>query len=219
MNLSVIFPFIIVLFLALVVFFIYRSPLDLQIVMERTGTSTGFRVSASWSVLTAKSTYIGGIGSVSLFFLGKKIIHRELSKKSGVLKSHGIVPGLQILQDHVFQTLLLGSDVLRFLTAIFHHLTVRRIEGTVTVGLRNPADTGILFGCFSAVRSLLFPCNRISLSMKPVFDREILEGHVMADFRISEPLFIPVLMFRLAMKPRARHLIRRVTAHREGIAG
>jgi hypothetical protein len=55
--------------------------------------------------------------------------------------------------------------------------------------------------------------------MKPIFDREILEGHVMADFRISRPLFIPALMLRLAMKPQARRLIRRVSVHTAGIAG
>jgi len=72
MNLLVLFPFIIVGFLALLAFLIYRSPLDLQIVMERTGTSTVFMVSASWSVLMVKSTYIGRDGSVSLFSLEKK---------------------------------------------------------------------------------------------------------------------------------------------------
>jgi hypothetical protein len=219
MNLLVLFPFIIVGFLALLAFLIYRSPLDLQIVMERTGTCTGVILSARWSILTVKNTYIGGIGSVSLFFLGKKIVQRELSKKSGVLKSQEKVPGLQSGKDLLLQTLPLGSDVIRFLTAIFHHMTIRKIEGAFTIGLRNSADTGILFGCFSAVRPLLFPCNRISLSIKPVFDREILEGHAMADFRISQPLFIPVLMFRMAMKSPARRLIRAVSAHKAGIAG
>jgi len=219
MNLLVLFPFIIVGFLALLAFLIYRSPLDLQIAIERTGTSTVFMLSASWCVLTVKSTYIGRDGSVSLFFLGKKIIRRELSKKSGVRKSQEGVPGLQIWQDLLLQTLPLGSDVIRFLTAIFHHMTIRQIEGTVIIGLQNPAETGMLFGCFSAVRPLLFPCNRISLSMEPVFDREILEGHVMADFRISQPLFIPVLILRMAMKSPARRLFRRVSAHKAGIAG
>jgi hypothetical protein len=219
MNLLILFPFIIVGFLALLVFLIYRSPLDLKIVMERTGTSSGVIVSASWSVLTVESTYIGGIGFVSLFFLGKKIVRRELSKKSGVLKSQEKVPGLQSWKDLLLQTLPLGSDVIRFLTAIFHHVTIRQIEGAVTIGLRNPADTGMLFGCFSAVQPLLSPCNRISLSIKPVFEREILEGHVMADFRISHPLFIPVLLLRMAMKPHARRLIRGVSAHKAGIAG
>jgi hypothetical protein len=103
--------------------------------------------------------------------------------------------------------------------AILRHLSIRKIEGAFTVGLQNPADTGVAFGFFSAVRPLLVPCNRISLSMIPVFDREILEGHVRADFRISHPLFIPVLMLRLAMKPEARHLIRSVSSRKAGIAG
>jgi hypothetical protein len=98
-------------------------------------------------------------------------------------------------------------------------VSIRKVEGAFTVGLQNPADTGVVFGFFSAIRPLLFPCDRISLSMTPVFDREILEGQIMADFRISQPLFIPVLMLRLAMKPGTRRLIRKVSSHKEGIAG
>ena len=219
MNLSILFPFIIIAFLALVAFFIYRSPLDLQIAMERTSTSTALMLSASWSALTVKSTYTGGEGSLSLFFLGKMVIRREISQKPEIRKRQERVSGSSIGLEPVLQILPLGSDMIRFMRAILRHLSIRKIEGAFTVGLQNPADTGVVFGFFSAVRPLLFPCNRISLSMTPVFDREILEGHVRADFRISQPLFIPVLMLRLAMKPGARRLIRRVSSHKAGIAG
>ena len=219
MNLSILFPFIIVAFLALVAFFIYRSPLDLQIVMERTSTSTALILSASWSALTVKSTYTGGEGSLSLFFLGKKLIRREMSQKPEIRKRQERVSGASFGLEPVLQIVPLGSDMIRFVRAILRHVSIRKVEGAFTVGLQNPADTGVVFGFFSAIRPLLFPCDRISLSMTPVFDREILEGHGMADLRISEPLFIPVLILRLAMKPRARRLVRRVAAHKEGIAG
>jgi hypothetical protein len=219
MNLSILFPFIIIAFLALVAFFIYRSPLDLQIVMERTSTSTALMLSASWSALTVKSTYTRGKGSLSLFFLGKRLIRREISQKPENRKRQERVPGSSIGLEPVLQILPLGSDMIRFVKAILRHVSIRKVEGAFTVGLQNPADTGVAFGFFSAIRPLLFPCDRISLSMNPVFDREILEGHVMADLRISEPLFIPVLMLRLAMKPPARRLIRRISSHKAGIAG
>jgi hypothetical protein len=219
MNLSILFPFIIIASLALVAFFIYRSPLDLQMVMERTSASTALMLSASWSALTVKSTYTGGEGSLSLFFLGKMVIRREISQKTETRKRQERISGSSIGLEPVLQILPLGSDMIRFMKAILRHLSIRKIEGAFTVGLQNPADTGVVFGFFSAIRPLLFPCNRISLSITPVFDREILEGHIMADFRISQPLFIPVLMLRLAMKPGARRLIRRVSSHTAGIAG
>jgi hypothetical protein len=219
MNLSILFPFIIVAFLALVAFLIYRSPLDLQIVMERTGTSTALMLSASWSALTVKSSYTGGEGSLSLFFLGKMVIRREISQITEIRKRQERVSGSSVGLEPVLQILPLGSDMIRFVRAILRHSSIRKIEGAFTVGLQNPADTGMVFGFFSAVRPLLFPCTRISLSMTPVFDREILEGQVRADFRISQPLFIPVLMLRLAMKPGARRLIRKVSSHKAGIAG
>ena len=96
MNLSILFPFIIVAFLALVAFFIYRSPLDLQIVMERTSTSTALILSASWSALTVKSTYTGGEGSLSLFFLGKMVIRREISQIPEIRKRQERVSGSSI---------------------------------------------------------------------------------------------------------------------------
>jgi hypothetical protein len=219
MNLSILFPFIIVAFLALVAFFIYRSPLDLKIVMERTSTSTALMLSASWSALTVESTYTGGEGSLSLFFLGKMVIRREISQKTEIRKRQERVSGPSIGLEPVLRILPPGSDMVRFMRAILRHLSIRMIEGAFTVGLQNPADTGMVFGFFSAVRPLLFPCTRISLSMTPVFDREILEGRVMADLRIREPLFIPVLVLRLAMKPGTRRLIRKVSSRKAGIAG
>jgi hypothetical protein len=218
MDSSVLFPFIIVATLALAAYLIYKCPLDLQIVIERTGTSTILMLSASWSALTLKSTYTGGEGSLSLFFLGKKMVQRDLFQKSEVRKRPERVSGADIGLDLSLQTLPPGSDLIRFLRAISRHLTIRRIEGAFSIGLQNPADTGVLFGCFAAIRPLLIPSDSISLSMNPVFDREILEGHVMADIRISEPLFMPVLMLRMAMTPRARRLIRRVSSRKAGIA-
>jgi hypothetical protein len=219
MNLSILFPFIIVAFLALVAFFVYRTPLDLQIGMERTGTGTALMLSARWSALTVKSTYTGGVGSLSLDFLGKTLIRRAISQKTEIRKPQERVSGPSIGLEPVLQILPLGSDMIRLMRAILRHLSIRKLEGAFTVGLQNPADTGVIFGLFSAIRPFLFSCNRCSLSMTPVFDREILEGHVTADFRISEPLFIPVLMLRLAMKPHARRLIRRVSSHRAVMAG
>jgi hypothetical protein len=218
-TLSVIFPFIIVAFLALVAFFIYRSPLDLQIVLDRTSTSTALMLSASWSALTVKSTYTGGKGYLSLFFLGKMVIQREMSHKTEIQKRQERVAGSHIGLESVLQILSMGSDMIRFMRAVFRHLTIRQLEGAFTVGLENPADTGMLFGSFSAIRALLISCNRISLAITPVFDREVLEGHIMADIRISRPLFIPVLLIRMATRPPARRLIRRVSSHTAGRAG
>jgi hypothetical protein len=219
MNLSILFPFIIIASLALVAFLIYRSPLDLQIAMDRTGAGTLLLLSAKWSALSLKSTFSGGEGSLSLFFLGKSIIRRELARKPEVRKSPERVPGVRTGQDLLLQTLPLGPDMIRILKAVFRHLTIRQIEGDFTIGLQNPADTGMLFGGYSAIRPLLLPCHRISLSMKPVFDREILEGHLVADLRFSTPLCIPVLLLRLAAKPHTRRLIRRIASHPAGIAG
>lgn len=219
MNLSILFPFIIIASLALVAFLIYRSPLDLEMVMERTGTSTALMLSASWSALTVNSTYTGGEGSLSLFFLGKMVIQREISQIPEIRKRQQKVSGSSIGLEPALQILPLGPDIIRFMRAILRHLSIRQIEGAFTIGLQNPADTGVVFGFFSAVRPLLFPCNRISLSITPVFDREILEGQIKADFRISQPLFIPVLMLLLAMKPGTRRLIRKVSSHTAGIAG
>lgn len=219
MNLSILLPFIIVASLALVAFLIYRSPLDLQIALEWTGAGTLLLLSARWSALSLKSTFRGGEGSLSLFFLGKRMFRRELAQNPEIRKSPERGTAARTGPDLLLQTLPLVPDMIRILKAIFRHLTIRQIDGDFTIGLPNPADTGMLFGGYSAIRPLLLPCHRISLSMKPVFDREILEGHLVADVRLSRPLCIPVLLLRLAVKPRTRSLIRRFASHTAGIAG
>jgi len=219
MNLSILLPFILVASLALVAFLIYRSPLDLQIALDWNGAGTLLLLSARWSAFSLKSTFRGREGSLCLSFLGKRIFRRERARKPEVRKSSGSVPGLYTGPDLLLQIPPLVPDMIRILKAVLRHLTIRQIEGDFTIGLRNPADTGMLFGGYAAIRPLLLPCHRISLSMKPVFDRQILEGYLVADLRLNRPLCIPVLLLRLAAKPRTRRLIRRVASQTAGIDG
>ena len=77
-------------------------------------------------------------------------------------------------------------------------MTFQEIRGNMVVGFRNPAETGIFYGWYSALLPILM-VSRISLDVTPVFDRQVLEGNIMAKVRIDRPLVLVAAMARLYM--------------------
>ncbi len=67
------------------------------------------------------------------------------------------------------------------------------------LGIASPAVTGLLYGCFCAVRPLLMLTDHISLFLEPAFDCEVLEGRCRSELQISYMIVIPILMIRLMM--------------------
>jgi hypothetical protein len=111
-----------------------------------------------------------------------------------------------------------GPGLARIVRAMIRHLTVRKIEGDLVLGLRNPADTGIIYGFFSAVRPLIQLDERVSHSLQPAFDREVFTGRLTADLRIERPLVIPVLVFTCILLPGRFRMIREYSSGSRVIA-
>ncbi len=120
MNLSILFPFIIIASLALVAFLIYRSPLDLQIAMERTGASTALMLSAKLVCTHSSKARLAGERDRSpCFFLGKALSGENLPENQKSGKARKEYPELRTGQDLLLQTLPLGPDMIRILKASF----------------------------------------------------------------------------------------------------
>jgi hypothetical protein len=68
-------------------------------------------------------------------------------------------------------------------------VTLEEIAGRMKVGFMDPAETGILYGWYCAILPVL-SCTRVSLDITPVFDRQVLEGEVMARVKIDRPLLV-----------------------------
>ncbi|MGB9177419.1 MAG: DUF2953 domain-containing protein, partial [Methanoregula sp.] len=77
-------------------------------------------------------------------------------------------------------------------------MTLQEIRGNLVIGFRNPAETGIFYGWYSALLPILM-MSRVSLDVTPVFDRQVLEGKIMAKVRIDRPLLLILAMARFYM--------------------
>jgi hypothetical protein len=99
--------------------------------------------------------------------------------------------------------LKLIKPLLSLVRKVLHRTTLEEIRGRMTVGFQDPAITGILFGWYCAILPAL-GCSRVLLEVTPAFDREVLEGEVMARVRIDRPLLLILAMARLFLDREVR---------------
>jgi hypothetical protein len=97
-----------------------------------------------------------------------------------------------------------GRDLLR---AWFSRLRFESLSGSIRVGLADPSQTGLLYGMYWAVRSIL-PSDRVAIAMVPVFDREMFGMHITGRIRIDRPAGLVGSAFRFFANPAIWRLIR-----------
>ena len=88
-------------------------------------------------------------------------------------------------------------DLISFAGAAVRSLSFRRLDCRAVVGLSGPAETGMLYGYYWAVKPLLCSNGRTSLEMVPDFTKEHLEGHFELDARIACPFNLVARLARL----------------------
>jgi hypothetical protein len=88
----------------------------------------------------------------------------------------------------------------------FRSLTLQEIRGNLTVGFRNPADTGIFYGWYCAISPVLI-VSPVCFDIIPVFDRPVQEGEIMAKLRIDRPLLLILATIRLFFDRDVRNAI------------
>jgi len=206
-------PFVITGCAAAVALLLYRTPLDLQVLLEQHDGPARIAATAQWSFLAVRGVMCEGSASLSLCISGKVVVEQLISPTPGVR------PGEQRPGAALDLGLLRYSPgIARIARALIRHLAIRKIEGNIMLGLRNPADTGIIYGFFSAVRPLIQMDKRVSLSLQPAFDREVFTGRLTADLRIERPLVIPVLVFTCILLPGRFRMIREYSSGSRVIA-
>lgn len=85
-------------------------------------------------------------------------------------------------------------------TGIFRRLVIREIKGDFSIGLEDPADTGMLFAIAGPVNAVLNLRPEYNVSLHPVFTGEdTLEGYLDGTVKVRPlELIIPVLRFLAA---------------------
>lgn len=203
MDAAILVPLAITLFTGAGAILVYRTPLDLEILVERGAGSLQAACTARWSFLGVRGSFSPVSRSLSLCIFGNEVFRQEMSPSPGT-PPLGAHPGPALNMG----VLRYGPGLARIIRALIRHLTVRKIEGELLLGLRNPADTGIVFGLFSAVQPFIQLDDRVSLTLQPAFDREAFTGHLTVDIRMERPLVIPVLVITNILLPGRFRVIR-----------
>jgi len=176
---------------------LYFIPVIAQIALGKTPESGYLLFQASWGVIGARTRIEGG-ESRHEFLIGKHPLYSRTDKDQKTRAPEAgeelrTIPSLIRKVPHLLNLIRplshLGGKLLR-------SMTLQEIRGNLTVGFRNPADTGIFYGWYCAIFPTLM-VSRVSLDVTPVFDRPVLEGEIMAKVRIDRPLLLILAMVRL----------------------
>jgi hypothetical protein len=178
-------------------------PVAVHVAAGRVPGSAYASLQASWGCIGARARREGPVSRLEWLFLGRPFLSRPLESRETPVAEPvaGRTPAPMVSQARALLKLArpLCSLGKRFLSAV----TFGEIRGHLRIGLRDPVDTGVLYGWYCALVPLLRG-NRIELAVRPAFDREILEGEVRADFRIHRPLLLLLAAAGLFLDPDVR---------------
>jgi hypothetical protein len=191
--------FLLVVGIFILILTLYFIPVIVQIAYERIPESKYLRIQASWGFFGA-GMRMEGDESRQEFLIGERPLYVRTVKGREIR----VPEGDKELQKTSFsirrvQCLLqLIQPISHLLGKILCSMSFKEIRGNLMVGFRNPAETGIFFGWYSALLPILM-VSRVCLDITPVFDRQVLEGDIMAKVRIERPLLLILAMVRLYM--------------------
>jgi hypothetical protein len=204
-------PFIIIAVLAVIALLIFSVPIDLSVTVKRSGGISDLILISGWSIWGLKLSYSDGRGAIDLLISGKTVYRKAIVPASpnipeileGTVNKRALISMIQGISD-------LWPGIVGMLKALIRHTRVRLLACDLVLGTGNPADTGLIFGIFSAVRPILMISDRVSLSLQPVFDRKVLEGTCRLDLRLEYPLIMFALALRLVLSSGALEKMKRI---------
>jgi len=161
---------------------ILNIPLDLVFQLDVHGR-TRFNLKLVW---------LFGLVDKELGRRKKKAKPKKVKPKKDKEKKGGARKALKILRT---KGLLKQIKVL--MTDVFNSLSVRQLKANFTIGLDNPADTGLFFAYIKPTFFFFSPPDKYSINIRPSFEDEAtLEGHMQAVVRLLPiRLVIPLLKF------------------------
>jgi len=191
--------FLLVVGIFILILTLYFIPVIAQIACERTPESKYLLIQASWGFFGARTRMEGGV-SRQEFLIGTRPLYSRTVKgvETRVPEVGEELQKTSFSIRRVHCLLQLIQPLSHLLGKLLRSMTFQEIRGNMVVGFRNPAETGIFYGWYSALLPILM-VSRVCLDITPVFDRQVLEGDIMAKVRIDRPLLLILAMARLYM--------------------
>jgi hypothetical protein len=181
----------------LILLSLFFIPVIARIALGKTSESGYYLVQASWGWIGARTRAEGGESRQELLLGDHPLFTKTAKAEEGRAPEVGEEPRRTAPPaSRALHLLRLIRPLSHLGGKILHSMTLEEIRGRMKVGFQEPAQTGILFGWYCAILPALAG-SRVSLEVTPVFDREVLEGEIMARVRIDRPLLLILATARL----------------------
>ena len=181
-------PIFFLLFFTLILL-VYLVPLDLTFTGCYGGQENGIRMTIAWGFVGVRSTWKGRGPHFEILVAGRRILNwegkevrkvrRPTPEKKEGFRILPLLNALPILWPKIQKILIITRESVR----------LRKLNWMMEFGSGDPVMTGMLYGFFCAVVLPILPYGSgVSVRVKPVFDREIIDIKLELILRLHRPL-------------------------------
>ena len=208
---------ILVLALALLLA-LYLIPVTLDAVGHCKRECVSATVTVAWGIFGARARATGGEGVLEFLIAGRPVMTRDLAEVAGPPREEEEEKPSLPVKEYINAATDLWPHIRKIIAVTYRSLYLEMLRGDVTLGLDNPADTGMIYGYCTALRYALWPAEAIDLVMTPVFDRRIFEGSLTLRMQVRRPLLIIVAVARALLQKPVRQRLRQVSGRGAPVA-
>lgn len=180
--------------LLLILLALYRIPVTIETVAGCTQECVRATATLDWGIVGVRVRATDGVRVLEVLLAGHQVMTRDLAERAaapleGGEEARELRPPLPV-REYISAAVDLWPHIQTVIVAFIRSLTLETLRGDITLGLENPADTGVIYGYCTAVRYALWPAEAVDFVMTPVFDREVFEGTFSLRMQVCHPLLI-----------------------------
>ncbi|GLI47528.1 DUF2953 domain-containing protein [Methanoculleus bourgensis] len=193
---------------------LYLVPVIIETVAGCTRESAAATVVVAWGILGARVRVADGVGVLEVLIVGRPVMTRDLAEIAAAQppeeKKEERKPPLP-MREYLSAAVDLWPHLRKIIAATLRSLYLETLRGDVTLGLENPADTGVVYGYCTALRYALWPAEAVDFVMTPVFDHEVFEGSFTLRMQVRRPLLIIIPVASALLQKPVRQRLRQVS--------
>jgi len=193
---------------------LYLVPVTVETVAGCTRESAAATAVVAWGILGARVRVADGVGVLEILLAGRPVMTRDLAEIVAAPppeeKKEERRPPLPV-REYLSAAVDLWPHLRKVVAAAFRSLYLETLRGDVTLGLENPADTGMVYGYCTALRYALWPAEAVDFVMTPVFDHEVFEGTFTLRMQVRRPLLIIIPVASALLQKPVRQRLRQAS--------
>ncbi len=190
---------------------LYLIPVTLDAVGQCRRECVSATATVAWGILGARVRAVDGEGVLVFLVAGRPVMTRGLAEVAGPPREEEEERPSLPVKEYISAASDLWPHARKIIAAAFRSLYLEVLRGDVTLGLDNPADTGMIYGYCTALRYALWPAEAIDFVMTPVFDRRVFEGSFTLRMQVRRPLLIIIPVVQALLHKQVRHRLRQVS--------